>query len=203
MTAETKRTKGIKKLPPLPPGDYARPGGKRDATIPYWNAPAGYCRWCGEDLGKRLPSGEPDPRLRWHAKCVEARFSYTPGVQRRRIWNRELGVCQGCGRFCPWHKVARSEHWFDEDPGAARHLRSLTMRGRRTPAWVYFRRWAVDHIVPLWAGGANEDENLQLLCEPCHKVKTAREATQRAAARRIDDEPATQAEPLFDVAASA
>ena len=190
MTAETKRTEGIKKLPPLPPGDYARPGGKRDATIPFWNAPAGYCRWCGEDLGKRLPSGEPDPRLRWHAKCVEARFSYTPGAQRTRVWDRELGVCQGCGRFVPRRTARR--------PGEIERLPWV-----RPHDTTHYRRWAVDHIVPLWAGGVNEDENLQLLCVPCHKVKTAREATQRAAARRIDDEPATQAEPLFDVAANA
>lgn len=38
----------------------------------------------------------------------------------------------------------------------------------------------VDHIVPLEQGGTNEQSNLELLCEPCHKAKTAREAAQRA-----------------------
>lgn len=39
----------------------------------------------------------------------------------------------------------------------------------------------VDHITPLWAGGSDEDDNKELLCDPCHDAKTAREAAQRAA----------------------
>ena len=31
----------------------------------------------------------------------------------------------------------------------------------------------VDHIKPLEQGGSNADDNLQLLCRPCHKRKTA------------------------------
>lgn len=34
----------------------------------------------------------------------------------------------------------------------------------------------VDHIVPLSAGGGNERENLQGLCEPCHSAKSRAEA---------------------------
>lgn len=38
----------------------------------------------------------------------------------------------------------------------------------------------VDHIVPLWQGGPDTDDNLQLLCiDPCHAAKTAREAGMR------------------------
>lgn len=39
----------------------------------------------------------------------------------------------------------------------------------------------VDHKVPLWAGGSDEDDNKWLLCTPCHEEKTAREAADRAA----------------------
>lgn len=39
----------------------------------------------------------------------------------------------------------------------------------------------VDHIVPLWDGGSDDDANKELLCRPCHDAKTAREAAQRAA----------------------
>lgn len=39
----------------------------------------------------------------------------------------------------------------------------------------------VDHIVPLWAGGSDEDANKELLCEPHHREKTAREAAERGA----------------------
>lgn len=38
---------------------------------------------------------------------------------------------------------------------------------------------AVDHIRPLWAGGSDEDTNKELLCQPCHDAKSAREAAQR------------------------
>ncbi len=37
----------------------------------------------------------------------------------------------------------------------------------------------VDHVVPLWAGGADDESNYQSLCSPCHKVKTASEASAR------------------------
>lgn len=38
----------------------------------------------------------------------------------------------------------------------------------------------VDHIVPLWQGGPDTDDNLQCLCIDCHAAKTAREAGMRA-----------------------
>ena len=39
---------------------------------------------------------------------------------------------------------------------------------------------AVDHIVPLWKGGSDDDTNKELLCGRCHDAKTAREAGERA-----------------------
>jgi 5-methylcytosine-specific restriction protein A len=40
----------------------------------------------------------------------------------------------------------------------------------------------VDHIVPLWKGGADDESNLQSLCQtPHHDQKSAREAAERAA----------------------
>jgi 5-methylcytosine-specific restriction protein A len=39
----------------------------------------------------------------------------------------------------------------------------------------------VDHIVPLWKGGSDEDANKELLCRPCHDEKSAVEAAERAA----------------------
>jgi hypothetical protein len=61
--------------------------------------------------------------------------------------------------------------------------------GERRPVrlgdgWDRPPRAAVDHVVPLIDGGDKTLENLQLLCVPCHKVKTAREARVRAARRR-------------------
>jgi 5-methylcytosine-specific restriction endonuclease McrA len=31
----------------------------------------------------------------------------------------------------------------------------------------------LDHILPLYKGGDNRDENLQMLCIECHRKKTA------------------------------
>ena len=39
----------------------------------------------------------------------------------------------------------------------------------------------VDHVVPLWKGGPDTDENKQSLCFDCHDAKTASEAAERLA----------------------
>lgn len=37
----------------------------------------------------------------------------------------------------------------------------------------------VDHIVPLSAGGADDESNFQALCKTCHSVKTGRQDRKR------------------------
>lgn len=44
--------------------------------------------------------------------------------------------------------------------------------------WVSSRD-QVDHITPLEQGGSNDDENLQPLCDVCHKGKSAAEQQAR------------------------
>lgn len=44
--------------------------------------------------------------------------------------------------------------------------------------WLPWRD-QVDHRTPLEQGGSNDDSNLDLLCEPCHKAKTAEETKAR------------------------
>ena len=34
----------------------------------------------------------------------------------------------------------------------------------------------VDHVIPQAEGGSDDETNLQAICEPCHKTKTAAEA---------------------------
>lgn len=46
-------------------------------------------------------------------------------------------------------------------------------------AW-HPRRDQIDHKVGLEQGGSNDDENLQPLCDECHKAKTAGESKRRA-----------------------
>ncbi|WP_367399743.1 HNH endonuclease [Pseudomonas laurylsulfativorans] len=38
----------------------------------------------------------------------------------------------------------------------------------------------VDHIINRARGGSDDDENLQALCIPCHKLKTAAESAEGA-----------------------
>lgn len=38
----------------------------------------------------------------------------------------------------------------------------------------------LDHVVPLWKGGSEDDSNMQGLCSTCHAEKSAREAAERA-----------------------
>lgn len=42
------------------------------------------------------------------------------------------------------------------------------------------RPFELDHIVPLWKGGQDNDGNRQCLCPGCHSAKTASEAAERA-----------------------
>ena len=38
----------------------------------------------------------------------------------------------------------------------------------------------VDHRLPLWQGGTDDEANLQAVCSGCHDIKTKAEATSRA-----------------------
>ena len=42
------------------------------------------------------------------------------------------------------------------------------------------RPFELDHTIPLWAGGRDDDSNRQCLCPRCHAAKTGREAAERA-----------------------
>lgn len=44
---------------------------------------------------------------------------------------------------------------------------------------------AYDHAVALINGGAHRESNLQLLCVPCHKVKTRADVAEKSVTARI------------------
>lgn len=82
----------------------------------------------------------------------------SPQYARKAVFDRDQGVCAVCGL----------EHQLNGS-------------------------WAADHIVPVWLNGGIEIgmseesfmSNLQTLCSPCHKVKTAEEAKERAAIKKL------------------
>ncbi|WP_331713400.1 HNH endonuclease [Nocardia terpenica] len=47
------------------------------------------------------------------------------------------------------------------------------------------RATEVDHIVNFARHGSDEIDNLQAVCAPCHRVKTARESAEARAASRL------------------
>ena len=105
-----------------------------------------------------------------------------------------LKPCVECGR--PSRESRCSEHKLpDRRPSTARRGSASEHRKRRSRALRRggFRCVAcgvvdktaksleVDHVLPLERGGDHSDGNLQVLCKPCHAVKTRGEAEQRRA----------------------
>lgn len=45
--------------------------------------------------------------------------------------------------------------------------------------------WECDHIVALVNGGLNQESNLQVLCGPCHKQKTAADSATKSKTYRM------------------
>jgi 5-methylcytosine-specific restriction endonuclease McrA len=97
------------------------------------------------------------------------------------VRKRDRGHCASCG--LDTYALKRSI----KGKGSHRKLRELGFKPRKS-------LWELDHVVPLIDGGTHEAANLQTLCTPCHKRKTATEASRRGnrrrseAARRTEDE---------------
>ena len=94
--------------------------------------------------------------------------------------------------------------WTDTRRGSAaergygaewRRLRDETMREQGGLCQPCLRRGQVttgcrevDHRTPKAQGGTDERPNLQCICPPCHKAKTARLARERAEVRRAQQQ---------------
>lgn len=149
----------------------------RRPPIPFSEAPRGTCRWCGatilyEDGTKR---GQLDRRRRWHPVCVDRYMESDPREARRRVRRRDRGICAQCG--VDTYAIRRRHR----GRGATKQLRELGFKPRKS-------LWELDHVVPLIEGGGHEISNLQTLCTPCHKRKTAQEAAARRESRREREE---------------
>ncbi|HYF40903.1 MAG TPA: hypothetical protein VEA35_00520 [Ramlibacter sp.] len=155
-----------------------------------WRIPKGTCRWSRAQLLDK--DGNPYRRASWHDGCLSEYFVMTRAESARRaVWDREGGICQGCGA-----DIAKLPgRWINE--GETRWGDALADRRLRTEYYscTMVRRelaeWHADHIVPLWSVEPSNPwrflawtlGNIQLLCAPCHKAKTKREAGDRARLR--------------------
>lgn len=157
----------------------------RRPIIRFSDAPRGTCRWCGESIvhesGEK--QGELNRRRRWHPACVDAYNESDPREARRRVRKRDRGRCAVCR--VDTNQIRREV----QGRGRARKLRALGYKIRGS-------LWELDHVVPLIDGGSHELANLQSLCTPCHKKKTAEEARQRARVRQAQLEECADGELL-------
>lgn len=77
-------------------------------------------------------------------------------------WSRESRHSRGYGTA--WNKLRL--HILERD----KHLcQPCLAKNRVSPARQ------VDHITPKANGGTDDETNLQAICDPCHKAKTARD----------------------------
>lgn len=173
-------------------------------------APKGVCRWCDQPILDK--NGLPGQRT-WHPACVvDHDVTVNPGSTRQAVFQRDHGICACCGldseaRKRYWVDTERLWYWlarrhFDDEFSAGRIpftswgeayslARADLARQMKAAGAVSLTEsaWQHDHIRPLV--DANGDlqfwrlANIQTLCTACHKAKTAREARERAALRKL------------------
>ena len=130
------------------------------ATLPKGPNGRNLCRWCSLEV----PKGRLTFCSDW---CVEEwKLRSNPGYLRERVFERDKGICAGCGTNCE---------------AAYAHLRRL--RGAASVrAWAEWglkprsrkTLWDADHIVPVAEGGGECDlSNIRTLCVKCHRAVTA------------------------------
>lgn len=72
--------------------------------------------------------------------------------------------------------------------GKARRLRIyLSCEGRcyKCGVKVPLEGTVIEHPIQLWMGGSDDDADLRLICGPCDKPKTAKDAAARAKVRSL------------------
>lgn len=144
------------------------------------------CTWCKSEV--------KPPRRSWCSqKCVDEYKDLNDwNWILRKVFERDKGVCVACG--CDTEKLRRvlttafrrvkeyEIETFYRKYVTLPYVRSdLEKRMGFKPAQSY---WECDHVLERVRGGTNEMSNLQSLCVPCHKRKTARLAGERALERR-------------------
>lgn len=136
----------------------------------------GTCRWCGDPIKLVDPTDYRRARRRYHygdehevgdVDCLSRWKGSVCWDARSAVRLREMEehgrlFCAECGVVCGPEKV--NGRWHEVE-------------------------WEADHREPLEDGGPHHIDNLQVLCVPCHRRKTAAEATQRAARRRQSRAP--------------
>jgi 5-methylcytosine-specific restriction endonuclease McrA len=104
------------------------------------------------------------------------------------LFKRDKGVCAHCGLDCSQ---------FEDASWKLRHLLRVPHPFRNYPVnllellgWDTAKTfWEADHVLERHDGGPHTLENLQTLCQRCHKVKTRAFASRRARRRKLALQP--------------
>lgn len=156
-----------------------------ECPIPFPDVPRGTCKWCAKPIFHTNKAGEivQNRRKNWHTSCVGKYLWFKDlNYARDLIFKRDRGICRPCG--------------LDTD-----EIQQALDTLRRHGAWKEMERvhgllrskgfdptrslWELDHIQPIWDGGAHDPRNAQTACQPCHKQKTRIEAGHRAKRKRM------------------
>jgi 5-methylcytosine-specific restriction endonuclease McrA len=105
------------------------------------------------------------------------------------------GLAITAGRATSWHKQCfiefeKSSSWgWKKICSAALTRAEAKCEKCKTDLLLPGIKCEYDHIVPVWQGGSNCLENVQVLCEPCHTEKTKIDtANWRAASKKSKNE---------------
>lgn len=161
-------------------GRRRHPSAVRPFRQPEGRGPNGrrLCRWCWGEVAPRRSTFCSDECV--HEYRVECDWKFA----RDLVLKRDHGVCVLCGTDTIWLQRALRESrrdWCDVgryDEWSRLCTRALGCGTARDP-------WEADHIHARADGGSNHPNNLRTLCIPCHKRRTAAQATERASRRRI------------------
>lgn len=115
---------------------------------------------------------------------------------RHHVEQRDKGVCADCGTDTTKTLVVlKLKEYADKSWGwgGATNGFGSKVAGPFTYIFIGPMPWDADHVVPLWAVNRDEPDafkywtldNLQTLCDPCHKKKTKKEAADRAKMKRL------------------
>jgi len=108
-------------------------------------------------------------------RCEQHKFRLNTFADRRRGSRHERGY------GAEWEK--KRERVMERDGGLCQTCHR---------AGYIVQASAVDHIVPRFEGGSEDDDNLEAICKTCHDAKTARENKR---ARAANAQPAARQRP--------